>query len=143
MNQSLEILITAGVTLLGGLILYLISKYIDRRYLSLFDELDEIRGELTVSMVFNANVYGHVQQWSTTEVSRASNELRNFSGRLRGALFKARRTPLFSKLYEISIKDLALASSELIGLSNAAYGNDFTHINDRIENIRKYLKIEV
>ena len=143
MEIWLQIVLTAAATLLGGTCLYMITKWIERRYIMLFNEIDEIRADITITMVFNANVYGNPKTWSTTEMRTASSELRLASANIRASLFKAKRTWLFDLLYPVKIKDLDRAGASLIGLSNTVTMTDFDEIERKRKEIRDALRIYV
>ena len=136
-----QISLTACFTLLGGTLLFVLNKWHQRRYSDLFAEIDEIRGDVMVTIVFNAQVYGNPRTWSSTRMIDAQNELRMMSARIRAAMFKARRTWLFDLFYGVKKEELSEAGSRLIGLSNTISGTDFKLINEEIDIIKSLLKL--
>lgn len=142
MNPYLQIFLTASLTLFGGSILFLITKMIEHYYLKPLADLDELRVNVSGSMVFNANRFG-TNAWDKENVSKVSDELRTLASKLRAVQFKFERVKLLSVFLKISSSDIGDASANLIGLSNSIGKPDFDFINDKKEKVETLLKIKV
>lgn len=143
MTELVQISVTAAFTILGGVVILVLSKWYQRRYVDLFEELDDIRADITVTIVFNANIYGNPATWSSTKMNNAQDELRMMSARLRAAQLKIDRTPLFDYLYVVKNKGIDHGASKLMGLSNTIITIDHTQIQKMVDEIRKHLKVHV
>jgi len=145
MSDLVKIVLTACVTLVGGVILLVATQIFTRFVVDPLVDFRRLLGEVSHTLVFHANcLHNPVTMASTPEFADARRQCRMLASRLRS--FSA-AVPLYSFLACIHLvpplSNVYDASSNLIGLSNTMANSPETWATNYYERIRKALKIRV
>ena len=143
MSEGLKIALTAGATLGGGVLLFVISRLLQKVLLDPLHEQRKVVGEIDYRLTYWAWAYGNPQEAKTLERDRAMDELRDAAGRLLAATNTIRCWRLSLKLGAVAPVVVNEASRILIGLSNGVYGRfDHKHPPSRdAQRLRDVLRI--
>ena len=141
MNEIVKILLTSGLTILGGVVLFGLTKLIERFQVDPIIELNNLRGEIATFLIVNANKFGYPDM-NGEELKILSLELRTLSAKLRGTVFKISFYHFYSRIGLIPKRlNVMNASSQMIGLSNTISTSDFIQINKYERSISEFLKL--
>lgn len=142
MEKLFEIVLTAAITLLGGILIFSITKLIEKLMLDPLFELKKIIGQISYCLMFNANKFGHKDVWTKEELNIVSDELRLLASKLHTQILLIHGYWIL-KLFKLvpSKKRVHFASKALIGLSNGMFGSDFKFIENQKEIIKKNLNV--
>lgn len=141
MNEIIKILFTSGLTILGGVMLFGLTKVIERFQVDPIIELNNLRGEIATFLVINANKFGYPET-NGEELEILSLELRTLSAKLRGTVYKISFFNFYSRIGLIPKRlNVINASSQMIGLSNTISTSDFIQINKYERSISDFLKL--
>ena len=146
MGETFKIFLTAGLTILGGVFVYVIGQIISKFMIEPIHEQKKIISEINDNLIFYAN-----QFYLYTEVNPKAEEIRNkfrsFSAQLRAKTHLIPFYVLFQKLRMVLRKeDIYGACSSLVGLSNSVYkieGQDISHVESYRNEISTKLKIKL
>ncbi|WP_258098598.1 hypothetical protein [Marinoscillum pacificum] len=143
MNEFFKILLTSGLTIIGGITIFALTKVIERFQVDPIIELNNLRGEIATYLIINANKFGYPKV-NGEELKTLSFDLRNLSAKLRGTVFKISFYNFYFRLGLIPKRiDVINASSSMIGLSNTISSPDFDQINKYERKIEKLLKLNL
>lgn len=142
-NQIFAASITAGVTILGGVLVLVIGQLVVRLFVEPIHEQAKLRGEIYVSLTLYKNVYGGAKLHGEERVHEASHTLRNQASQLRASLWIIRWYRLWQCLSLVPRRENVIkASTYLIFLSNSMYTPDYAVIEERHRNIEALLNLE-
>lgn len=129
------------LTVLAGVFVFVLSQYFLKFILEPFKELKMIISKVGFSITYFADVYSNLNVVSKEDRLEMRNEIRKLAALLNAEVNSIILYSLFNKVFYLpSRKDIIEATSDLIGLSNASGNVDFTYIEKKVTNIKKYLK---
>lgn len=133
----IEAILTACLTILIGVVVYVLGQIASKFFIDPVHELSQIIGKIGDTLIFYANIYTNT---STPEKHKEANEvLRQQTCILKSKTQMVKWYKLFARLGFIPCKkDVNEAHSELIGLSNSTPTNSI----DCIANFERRKKIE-
>jgi len=135
-------LITAVLTIIGGVIIYVTGQIISKFFIDPYHEYRKTVGEIVSTLVYYANVSARTKEDRQHE---ASSAFRQKAARL---LASTEQIPLYDWLARrrwIRLpprESVDNAFRGLIGLSNAVYGNDWEHIDSHRKKIVDSLRLK-
>jgi len=143
MTELDKILLTSATTIVGGIFVYSIGRIIEKFLIEPLYEYRKTIGLITDNSIFYANTYSNPTVSSKEDKDEASKTLRRLSSELTSRMYLIPFYKCFS-LFKIipNYSSSINASSSLIGLSNALYNNDYTNIENKINNIEICLNIK-
>jgi hypothetical protein len=155
MNLNLSTaLITASITLFGGVILFVLQQIIDKFFLRPIQKQKEIIERIAIALIHYANIYTNpinygAEPWDSPHRKRY-NEASNYTRELASILkVRSDNIPLYDFWVKIKgvlpRKNLIEAHYKLIGLSNG-YGDINSggiRNTDEANKIRELLKIPI
>lgn len=122
MSELLKVVMTAAVTLLGGVILFIVNQWVQKFFFEPIHEQARVVGEIDFALTYWAWTYANPDPSSRTPVrDRASDELRGCGSRLiatTNAIPCYRAARLLGALDRGNLQE---AAGHLIGLSNSIY----------------------
>jgi hypothetical protein len=135
MSESLKIVLTATLTILGGVTVLVFGEIVTKFFIEPIHELSKLRGEIADSLVFYANVYSSAGTSKKEYMDEASSVLRRQAAQLRA---RAETVPWY-RLWELlhvvpGRANIAEASAGLIGLSNIVYESGAPLVSVRYRN---------
>jgi hypothetical protein len=136
------------LTVMSGTAVFVLGQILQKFFIEPIQELHKLRGEIADGLIFYANVYSNPRnpQDLSNEYDRAQAAMRQLASRL---LARTHAIPWYSLWDRLRFvpkrKNVAQASSFLIGLSNGVYdggldGGD--HNSKRRREIEALLKLE-
>jgi hypothetical protein len=140
MTEMEKIFLTSGLTICGSVLVLVIGQIIIRFFIDPLIELRRMIGEVADTIIFYANIYANPGVASKEDCDEASEFLRQKASLLRA---RAKAVPLYSLFSFLRIvpglKDISVASGNLIGLSNSVHKGDPMENRDRQIKIRNAL----
>jgi hypothetical protein len=138
----IAIFLTAGLTILGGIIVFVSGQVITRFYLDPVDNLLQVIGEVSYGLVYYAKYYTN-PGYSQEEVAKEIEiELRKLASQLSAKANAVKGYKFFVKCkYLPSYTNVSIAKQELIGLSNSVRRGDPTVNYGREKRIQECLNI--
>jgi hypothetical protein len=134
MSEGLKIVLTAGLTIVGSVVVFAVSQIMQRRLIDPILEQRKVIGEIDVALAYWANVIGNpmpgpampFDPLSFGTQGKAIDELRSLAARLRASTNAIWFNWLTKRLDFISLKPVALdvsrdAAKRLIRLSNSIF----------------------
>jgi len=148
MSEVFKIILTSSLTIIGGVIVFLLSEIINKFIISPIHEQKKIIGEIADSLIYYANIYTSQVGAKQEQLIEASEALRQLATLLRS---KTQLIPSYSVFVAmhvvLPIDNINTASRELIGLSNAIFQKQDHLANltseDRADRIADALNIEI
>ena len=145
--------VTAGITAIFGLLLFVLQQIIDRYYFEPRQKLKEVIEEIAIALIHYSNLYTNPTNYGTERwdspmrisYSEASIKTRELASKLK---VRSDNIPKFGALIKsvntISQENINIAYSKLIALSNS-YSNEGRSLEnaDLAEEIRNLLKISL
>lgn len=118
-------IITAVLTILGGVIVYVSGQIVSKFFIEPYQEYRKTVGEIAHALVYYANVSANIKNELQDEASTAFRD--------KAALLRARAYEIpFYKWFALTLRkrippfdSVIIASNALIGLSNSVHGNDY------------------
>ncbi len=124
MSEEWKIVLTASITVAGGVIVYVLGHFLEVLFIEPIHRLRSIIGEIADSLVYYAPVYGNPGLLAKEICDEASETLRRQASQLRA---RAYSIPWYTLWAFVGIirekKEVEEASSELIGLSNSVHSS--------------------
>jgi hypothetical protein len=145
MHELLKIVLTASLTLVGGVILLVTTQVLTRFVVDPLVDFRRLLGDVGHTLVFYSNFFHNPSVMAShPEFQQATRECRTLACRLRS--FSA-AVPLYSSLARIhlvpALSDVHQASGELIGLYNTTATHSPADARHHYERISKLLGIRV
>ncbi len=144
MSEIFKIVLTSGLTIFGGVIIYAFSQVTLKFFIGPIHEQWKTIGQVSDALIFYANIYSNPGIGSDEMMSEASQRLRQLATLLQS---KTQLIPCYKFFERIGVvtkgDDIVEVSGELIGLSNSirrSEGNGSSN-RERRENILRLLKL--
>lgn len=138
MSETWKIVLTASITIGGGVTVYALGRLFVALYVEPIHRLRSLIGEIADSLVFYANVYCNPGSVRKELMDEASEVLRRQASQLRA---RAYAIPLYSIWASVRLVrkkgEIEEASAELIGLSNSVYGGQLGTARENSQKERK------
>jgi len=150
LSKLFEIFLTAALTIIGGVIIFVTGQLILRFIVEPIQDLNRLRGEIAYSLIFYSNVYMNVPPPYTdlSEDNKSRDEVQKIFRQLASQLCPKINIIPWSTAWGMlqivpKFQNVTLATTELIGLSNSihAVNVDFNRI--RREKIETLLNIKI
>lgn len=140
MSEVWRIVLTASVTVAGGVIVYFLGHLFVSLFVEPIHRLRTLIGETADSLVFYANLYSNPGYGGKEDMDEASEVLRRRASQLRARAHSIPWYSLWSIMKLVRKRaEIEEASGELIAISNSIHRSD---PNLGIENHRRREKIE-
>lgn len=147
MSELTKIVLTAILTIAGGVIVYALGHLSVALIVEPIHRLRGLIGEIAYSLVFYASVYGNPGSVKPETMDEAGEMLRRQASELRA---RQHSIPFYSIWVVMKLvpgkKNIQEASAELIGLSNSVHGGPGVSPTGNIEKaikIQQFLGIEI
>jgi len=145
MHELFKIVLTASLTLAGGVILLTFTQILTRFVVDPLLDFRRLLGQVSHDLIFYAHfLHNPSVMASHPEFQEATRACRTLASRLRS--FSA-AVPLYSQLASIHLvpplRDVYDASAELIGLYNTTSSHPVTVVIQHYERISRLLRIRV
>ena len=143
MSELFKIVLTSSLTILGGILVFVVGRIIERFSIEPIHEQLRLTGEIADSLIFYANLYSSPGIGNPEKMGEASKVLRQQASQL---MARTHVIPWY-KLWQLlrivpKHTDVIEASRNLIGLSNSIHQGDPMVNNDRRKEIEKRLRIK-
>ena len=132
--------LTAGLTIIGGVIVYVIGELINQFIIKPVVELKEEIGRVASSLTYYAYIYSNPKTANRETELEASHELRLRASELRAKMNNVSKMML--SRCKLSKENIKKASKGLIFLSNATFSGDSSKNYEKRKEIEKLLNIE-
>lgn len=143
MDELTQVILTSSLTILGGIIIFAITKFGEIFCANPINNLNKLKGEVGHKLVLYSNRFGNSDNLDKELMQEASTEIRILASELRASVYVIKGCRFFSFFGLIEPKNNVLdASMELIGISNSMWGSDHEAIHKRIDKIEEYLNIK-
>lgn len=145
MSELLKISLTAASTIIGAVIIFVVSQLLQRLVIDPVLEQRGAIGAIDHRLTYWAWAYCNPQENKTPERDKAMDELREGAARLLAATNTIRAWRLALRLGAVAPQEVNDAARMLIGLSNGVYGQfDHNHPPSRdAERVRRLLRISL
>ncbi len=145
MHELFKIVLTASFTLIGGVVLLVITQILTRFIVDPLVDFRRLLGEVGHTLVFYSNYFYNASVMaSKPEFQEATRQCRTLASRLRSF---SNAVPLYATLARLRLvpphADVYKASAALIDLSNTTSSHPFDVVNQHYERISKLLDIRV
>lgn len=143
MSELTQIIFTSSLTILGGVLIYVIGQVVSKFFIERIHDQANIVGKINDSLIFFANIYSNPGFSLKDKADEASNRLRQLATLLRSKTYMIPWYGFFEKIRIVpKLSDINEASGNLIGLSNSLNReSDRSENNKRVNEIRKLLKL--
>jgi hypothetical protein len=142
MSDLVKILLTSGLTIIGGLVVYVFGQIATRFFIDPYHEYRKTVGEIADTLVYYANVYMNPGSGNRERMDEASKILRQKASLLRVRAFAIPRYACLVKFKLVPSPELITkASAALIGLSNNVHSGNFEHNEKRRDEIIEALRL--
>lgn len=147
MSELEKIFLTSSLTIIGGIIIYVVGQIILKFFIEPIHKQSEIVGDISDALVYYAREYSSPGRLKKEMLDEAHNRFRQLA-----SILKARSyTIKYYNFFEIcklipKIKSIEQISSELIGLANSVHGGvgvNGVENSQRANKIRKLLNIPI
>lgn len=151
MSELEKVFLTSGLTILGGVIVYVIGQILSKFFIEPIHEQKKLIGEIADSLIFYSNIYTNPGMTAPELMKDAHEKLRQQATLLISKTHMIPKYNFFSRLgVVISEKDIEGAFWGLIFLSNSVFqssnemGRSAALTNDDMaEKIKKLLKLRI
>ncbi len=124
MSELWGIILTAVLTIAGGIVIYVVGHLFEAIFVEPIHRLRSLIGEIADSLVFYANVYSNPGILPTEKCDEASETLRQKAAQLKSRAYCIPWYSLWSLMGLVRKKtEIEEAAKELIGLSNSVRGS--------------------
>lgn len=142
MSELLKIVLTAGLTIIGGVVVFTCGQLIERFFIEPAHELSRLIGEIGDSLVFYSDRYSNPGVGSPEAMEEAHTVLRQRASQLRARAQAVRGHELWRAVGVLpGSASVTEASRGLIYLSNAIHQGQAERNLDTAERIRELLRI--
>jgi hypothetical protein len=145
MSELFKIVLTSSITVLSGILVYVVGRIIEKFFIEPIHEQFRLIGEIADSLIFYANVYSNPgsQLIATEKRDEASNVLRQQAGQLMARTYLIRWYKFWQFLRIVKKReDILEAHSNLIALSNSVHRGEPRENNSMRKEIEKRLGIK-
>jgi hypothetical protein len=142
MSDLLKILLTSGLTIVGGLVVYVFGQIATHFFIDPYHEYRKTVGDIADTLVYYANVYMNPGSSERERMDEASKILRQKASLLRVRAYAIPRYTCFVRLKLVPpLENITKASAALIGLSNNIHSGNFEHNEKRRDEIIRALRL--
>jgi hypothetical protein len=125
MSEIFKIILTSSLTVIGGIIVFVVGQIITKCIIEPIHEQAKIIGEIAYSLTMYSNVYSNPGILKNEKKDEASTFLRKCAGQLLARTYSLKLYWLWEKLRIVPrFNSVNLASEKLIGLSNFIYSSE-------------------
>lgn len=143
MSDTSKILWTALATLIGGIIIYVVGRAVEKFILEPLQDYRKTLANISDTLIFYANVYSNTTVASKEDKEAASKALRKLASDLSAKTHQIVLFRFFCKIGWIpSYNNSMDAVGTLVGFSNSLWHSSFEEINNRRKKIELLLKIK-
>jgi hypothetical protein len=143
MSELYKIILTAGLTILGGVFVYTRGQIISKFFIEPIHDQSRCIGEISDSLIFYANQYSNPGTGKLDDMDKASRVLRQQASLLIARTHIIRWYSLFEFLKLVPKRSAVTeASKNLIGLSNSIHRGDPLVNGNRRREIERSLNIK-
>lgn len=142
MSEVWRIVLTASVTIAGGVIIYAAGRLFVALFVEPIHHLRSLIGEIADSLVFHADVYGNPGTFPMEKMDQVRETLRSQASQLSARAYCLPWYGFWGFIKVVpSKREIQQASQEIIGLSNSVHrGNAAQNVKTR-KQIEKLLGI--
>jgi hypothetical protein len=143
MERIAEIILTSALTLLGGVLVFVLGQIAIKFFLEPIHEFKKFLGEIEDALIFYANLpaYDQANEGTRKAILEAKDLFRQQAGRL---MAKKKLIPWYKCLVKLRIlaseENVVQIHRDLIGLSNSMMAGEYDDVKYFRENIIKNLK---
>ena len=142
MSEPLKIVLTSGLTIIGGVVVFTCGQLIERFFIEPADELARLIGEIGDSLAFYSNRYTSPGVGSPEAMEEASRVLRQRATQLRARAQAVRGHELWQAVGILpGPESVTEASRGLVHLSNSIQKGQSELNTQTAERIRELLRI--
>lgn len=142
MSEALKIVVTSGLTIVGGVVVFTCGQLIERFCIDPVHELSRLIGEVGDSLVFYANQYANPGTGTLDDMNEAYRVLRQRASQLRARAQVVRGYRVWQAIGVLPDRmDVVAASAGLIAVSNAIHQGDGVRNAETADRIREWLGI--
>ncbi len=140
MNDIFKIVLTAGTTLIGGVVLLILSKI----FVEPIQELKGIIGEIAAHVFTSHNLLTNVPKPNEDEIKLATEKLQELSAKFRASINTVPWISVFACIKILPPKrNLLKAAGYLSKISYAPYETDKGKISKQIDCLYKLLNLDM
>lgn len=120
MTELQQIVYTSILTIIGGVLIFVIGQIILKFYIDPIQKLDECRGNICDALLFYRNIYLNPNSTNKRKMRETSKKIRELATELLAKQNMVRGRHFFEELnFIITKKNIHYAHKALIGLSNS------------------------
>jgi hypothetical protein len=113
-QQLLTILCTSSLTILGGVVVFVISQFIEKFTIEPLSQFEKTRGEINYHLIFFANIYTSPGTIEKDELTKLLSRLRELAAQLITDTYMIRGYRLLALFQRVPQKrDLILATNQM------------------------------
>ena len=143
MTEFSKILWTSCATLIGGIIIFVTGRTIEKFILEPLQEYKKTLSSISYNLIYYSNIYSNVKSVSDENKVEVSLTLRKLASELSAKTHQIVFYKIFTWLKVIPNYNNSIeAVGTLIGFSNSLWNSELHEINDRREKIEQLLKIK-
>ena len=142
MSEPYKIVLTAALTVIGGVLIFVIGQIISKFVLEPLQELKKLLGKTSYSLVYFAREIHTPVEGDTDKCKIASDEFRKLSSSINSSVESIPFYDCWSRLSNGFIPSrhaISEAASALIGISNSVFEKDRSKNQSREATIKKIL----
>lgn len=142
MTELTNIFLTSSLTIIGGVIIFTITRFIERFHITPMHKLNQLRGKVSHTIILHKNKFGN-PNISDEKRNEIEDDFRKLSSELRSKVYLIKNYRLLSFFRLILPKqNVFKASREIMGLSNSFFQDDYEKHDNRIKIIEESLAIK-
>jgi hypothetical protein len=144
MTDTEKIIWTALTTLIGGIIIYVVGRAVEKFILDPLQEYRKTLANISDTLIYYANIYSNTTVSSKDKIDETSKALRKLASELSAKTHQIVFYRFFSKIGWIpSYNNSMDAVSTIIGFSNSLWHSDFKEIDDKCKKVEQLLNIKI
>lgn len=144
MSELEKIFLTSGLTIFGGVVVFVIGQLVNRIFIGPYFEYQKVISDIDRDLIYFANIYNNPGQHNSNNpnAEKAQENLRKISCDLRRAYRNIPYKNIFIKNnLLIQESDKETVARELVGLSSALWrAEDIDHNLKRHDKIREIIR---
>ncbi len=122
MDELTKIFLTSALTIIGGIIIYVVGQILSKFFIDPIHKQGEIIGEISDTLVYYAREYLSPGRLQREMLDQAHDRLRKLASLLKARSYMVKWYSLFVFLGWVpKLKSIEEASTHLISLSNSVY----------------------
>jgi len=137
-------LLTASLTIIGGVIIIVVGQIIEKFYIAPYDRFRRTLGDVSFNMIYYANVYTSPGLGDKATLDEASNKLRSLASQLLSDSSAVNGYWFFAATRLIPARrQVGEAAGKLIALSNSVYKGDVFVIDKWRKEVSSLLRLDI